>query len=61
MHVYMKYIYIYVIYLYMYIYICVCVCVCVLFKEKTMNILIKNISAAAFINSFHHLQFKIYI
>ena len=38
-----------------------CVCVCVLFKEKTMNILIKNISAAAFINSFHHLQFKIYI
>ena len=48
-------------YIYLSLYIYICVCVCVLFKEKTMNILIKNISAAAFINSFHHLQFKIYI
>ena len=52
--------YIYI-YIYIYIYLYIYVCVCVLFKKKTMNILIKNISAAAFINSFHHLQFKIYI
>ena len=38
-------------YIYIYIYIYM------LFKEKTNNILIKNISAAAFINSCEDLQF----